>query len=361
MARYHDEEYYEDDRPRYTRASNAPAWTMTILMLIGLIVFGAYLAPDLLPKSGTPAADPPAAGRVGNQAPPDAVRRAPAPAPAARPAPDAPISGIAQSEAEADRLYQAAITAGEQRAAPVVAPAAQPLPLNSAGAFKRADELAGDGPRTARHVEQAAQEIAAPAPDLADTLKRLDAHGYAKTTTRQKGSTTSYSFRDYGSQLDHGEAGEIELAEGELPFWLSELDDKAARERFLALGWTLTRDGMQFRLDDPEGKHYATSTMVNHLRTLATFESGAAKRAAAAQSSAPTLADLDASLPADLTKAGYFWHSASPPTIAHNDGWRGDARTVESALEQIVGAAGIRDARHWARKMRAEIAKASGQ
>jgi len=52
-------------------------------------------------------------------------------------------------------------------------------------------------------------------------------------------------------------------------------------------------------------------------------------RAAAA---APTLAELDSSLPKDLEKAGYFWQSAAPPVIAHNDGWRGDARTVESAL-----------------------------
>lgn len=45
------------------------------------------------------------------------------------------------------------------------------------------------------------------------------------------------------------------------------------------------------------------------------------------------LSDLDALLPADLFNAGYFWHSATPPTIAHNVGnWRGDAPTVEGAL-----------------------------
>jgi len=34
----------------------------------------------------------------------------------------------------------------------------------------------------------------------------------------------------------------------------------------------------------------------------------------------------------DLQKAGYYWESATPPTIAHNDGWRGDAPTSDGAL-----------------------------
>ncbi len=327
-------------------------------------------------------------------------------------------------------------------------------------AFERADRIAGDGPRTAQHVRQAAQEIAAPfwqsidahhptahlwtrerpdllrsgcgmtiqnrlpsgstegghcsscvraqwlqsqatpaaqpAPalhppsplvsnlvDISDILKRLDAHGYAKSGTRQKGMTTFYSFRDYSGRSDET-GGEIELAEGELSIWLAELDSRAAyaqrrqeayldaRDRFAALGWTFTRDGNQFRLDDPQGKLYATTNQLDsHLSTLATFEGGAAKRAAtAAASAAPTrlacptcgenimngiwgdlkecgecyharqraavaattLAHLDAALPKDLEKAGYFWQSAQPPTIAHNDGWRGDARTLESAI-----------------------------
>lgn len=43
----------------------------------------------------------------------------------------------------------------------------------------------------------------------------------------------------------------------------------------------------------------------------------------------------------------------------HADAWTQIGR-IDYALEQIVGAPGIRDARHWAREMRAEIKKASG-
>lgn len=50
-------------------------------------------------------------------------------------------------------------------------------------------------------------------------------------------------------------------------------------------------------------------------------------------STPPDLAALDASLPTDLVLAGYYWQSATPPTVAHNDGWRGDAPTVGGALE----------------------------
>ena len=45
-----------------------------------------------------------------------------------------------------------------------------------------------------------------------------------------------------------------------------------------------------------------------------------------------TLAQLGSILPRTLEKVGYFWKAASPPTIAHNDGWTGDAPTVEGAL-----------------------------
>jgi hypothetical protein len=46
-----------------------------------------------------------------------------------------------------------------------------------------------------------------------------------------------------------------------------------------------------------------------------------------------TLARLDEQLPPALFKAGYFWKAAAPPTIAHYDGWHGDAPTVEQALQ----------------------------
>lgn len=51
-----------------------------------------------------------------------------------------------------------------------------------------------------------------------------------------------------------------------------------------------------------------------------------------AKTIALALADLDATLPQSLSDAGYFWRSAAPPTIEHNDGWRGDAPTVEQTL-----------------------------
>lgn len=44
------------------------------------------------------------------------------------------------------------------------------------------------------------------------------------------------------------------------------------------------------------------------------------------------LARLDQELPKDLSDAGYYWASASPLTIANNDGWKADAQTVEQAL-----------------------------
>lgn len=121
MARYRN-----DYRPRYTRASNAPAWTMAMIMLIGVVAFLAYLAPDLLPT----AAPAPPSGAIGNQAPPSAVRRAP-PAPAA-PAGAmyaTPIPGMAQNQATADAQYTQAVQQAEQQAQATPLP----LPLNSAG------------------------------------------------------------------------------------------------------------------------------------------------------------------------------------------------------------------------------------
>ena len=215
--------------------------------------------------------------------------------------------------------------------------------------------------------------------------------------------------------------------------------DDAAR-RYARLGWKLEKHGSWWKLTDPDGKHYATSDPTNQLRTLATFEAGAAKRAASeskilelplelvdrakrvglnvwadqmgrgymtgqdkgatnytnhatlddviafvasreARDTAPPLirpmtctrcgkdstqitvypagvpeypgravtlcsrcipellhdraelARLDQELPKALSDAGYYWHAASPPTIAHNDGWKGGAATVEQALD----------------------------
>jgi len=191
-------------------------------------------------------------------------------------------------------------------------------------------------------IERRAKAAQPNLPDLSDILKRLDAHGYARSSTRQKGITTFYSFRDYSGRSDET-GGEVELAEGELPIWLSELDSHAAyaqakQERYLdaqaraeRLGYDLKRDGARFVLT-PSGQKVPAlvGTLDQLIKTIEGYEKNAAK---AAQSPAPTLADLDASLPKHLEKAGYFWHSATPLVIAHNDGWRGDAPTVELALE----------------------------
>lgn len=62
---------------------------------------------------------------------------------------------------------------------------------------------------------------------------------------------------------------------------------------------------------------------------------GAQQAKARAAAHAPTLADLDSALDAHLEAAGYFWKSASPPTIANNDGWKADAPTVDQALQSV--------------------------
>jgi hypothetical protein len=229
---------------------------------------------------------------------------------------------------------------------------AKAAPADRPRVIERATELAGDGPRTAKHVQQAAAEIATPdlppefaiiqrrfathgykltrhgawfklsgpdgqlvgthatleehystldrleqirppePPALADVLKRLGAHGYDQTgAARQKGMTTFYTFRDRASDLDEDSVGVIEMAEGQLPFWLAELDDNArraeernakyldARERYAALGWRLERaSNAQFGLYKPTGEHYATAPVDAQLKTLATFEAAAAKK-----------------------------------------------------------------------------------
>lgn len=131
---------------------------------------------------------------------------------------------------------------------------------------------------------------ATPTPDLADILLRLDAHGYAKTSTREKGITTFYSFRDYSGRSDET-GGEVELAEGELPIWLTELDSHAAyaqakQERYLdaqarytTVGWRFERDGAGFVAIDPKGSRYGAPSLDLHIRRLEGLESIAAKQA----------------------------------------------------------------------------------
>jgi hypothetical protein len=163
--------------------------------------------------------------------------------------------------------------------------------------------LSGDTPPTQRQIRDEKREAANPAapptldpqppaaPDLADILLRLDAHGYTKTTTRQKGIATLYSFRDYSGRSDDT-GGEIELAEGELPIWLAELDSHAAyaqakqesyfaaQERATALGYHLKRDGTQFELT-PAGQRVPAlrGTLDQLIKTIEGYERNAAKKA----------------------------------------------------------------------------------
>jgi hypothetical protein len=164
--------------------------------------------------------------------------------------------------------------------------------------------LSSETPPTVKQVREEKRQVAnpapsptleeAPAPDLDDILLRLDAHGFAKSGTRQKGITTFYSFRDFGSQLGEDQAGEIELAEGELPYWLQELDYKVARaqernaqyqdarDRAERLGYDLKRDGVRFILT-PSGQKVPAlvGTLEAQIKTIAGYEKNAAKKAAA--------------------------------------------------------------------------------
>src|SRR3954462_9711579 len=96
---YRDEDDY--DYPRRA-PSNAPAWAMAITMIGAAVAFGLWLYPDIAHTPGLPEQ---VKGAQGGQAPPAAVRRVSAPDPVQV----APIPGIAQSEAEADKMYQDAI------------------------------------------------------------------------------------------------------------------------------------------------------------------------------------------------------------------------------------------------------------
>ena len=135
-----------------------------------------------------------------------------------------------------------------------------------------------------RPAEQPAPQLSAPAtPPFDELLGRLDALGYTRVgAPRVKGMTTYHSF------LEQGTGEELELAEGELPYWLQQLDEREAargarraeyedaQARFARLGWRLTRLCSEDKQSDPQGKLYArTADLAPQLKTLATFEAGA--------------------------------------------------------------------------------------
>ncbi len=109
-------------------------------------------------------------------------------------------------------------TEREARAVAKAVPADRPRVLD------RADQLAGGNGRTAKHIEQATEEIGIPPADF-----------------------------------------------------------DGAQRRFAALGWKVEKHGVWWKLSKPDGTHYATAAPAQQLQTLATFEAGAAKRAAVAK------------------------------------------------------------------------------
>lgn len=111
----------EYNRIRRPNRGNGPAWVMAAIMLCAALAFGAYILVDMFPKGDTAAiADPAPSGAIGRQAPPAAVRRAPAATVGQSSAPDV--------QTAIDQYNQA-----QEQQAVNAAPALAALPLNSQG------------------------------------------------------------------------------------------------------------------------------------------------------------------------------------------------------------------------------------
>lgn len=146
-------------------------------------------------------------------------------------------------------------------------------PAEQHQALDRATEIAGNGKRTAAHVQQAVDEIKPPAePAPTDGPDLLSDKEYVCTHCGQP----SNDITVYGRGL------------------VPEYPDRAV--------------------------------------TLCKRCVPAILAARQAPPTPPDLAELDRTLPGDLNRAGFFWKSADPPTIANNDGRLWQARTTEDAL-----------------------------
>jgi hypothetical protein len=172
-----------------------------------------------------------------------------------------------------------------------------------------------DGPATAKNVRQAVSEISeTDLPPEYDIIKRrLSAHGIALLSNMQ-GHHRAYVTRKEGMT-------------GVVTFTWADVLSKLER-----LEATPDPDpaGAAFRMTCPTCGETILNGIWGDLK-----ECGSCYHARQQQPTAPaapTLADLDATLPADLHKLGYFWRSATPPTIESKDGWRGDAPTVDGAI-----------------------------
>lgn len=174
--------------------------------------------------------------------------------------------------------------------------AVKELPPAQAREALEAASTATNGKPTAKAVQQAAAEIAAPdlPIDFSIVQRRLAAHGVA-LTSRMQGQHLAFTTCKEGMI-------------GITSFDWSNVTDRLERME-------------QAPAPDPA-----------HVERLeAQIESDRIPEAGMVSLSA-----LDASLPKALSDLGYFWQSATPPTIAHNDGWRADAPTVDQALALVA-------------------------
>lgn len=201
---------------------------------------------------------------------------------------------------------------GQARAAAKAAPADRPAVLN------RAVEIAGDQPLTAKHITQAAQEISeTDLPPEYDIIKRrLAAHGIALLSNMQ-GHHRAYVTRKEGM------TGVVTFNWADVLSKLERLEAKPDPDPA----------GEAFRMTCPTCGEAILNGIWGDLKECGScYHARQQQRAAPA---APTLIELDTNrMPDDLHRAGYYWHSATPPTIALNgSNWRGDAPTIEGAIE----------------------------
>jgi len=155
-------------------------------------------------------------------------------------------------------------------------------PDQQRAAIDRADELAGDKPRTAKHLAQAAAEIA-PAP----FWQSMSAHHPT-------------------AHLTPAPAPEQPLI-------------RPATCIRCGSGRTETRSLTSYQVGLIEAYPGRAVTLCSRCIPELLHERAELSR-------------LDQELPKALSDAGYYWHAATPPTIAHNDGWKAAAETVEAAL-----------------------------
>lgn len=217
---------------------------------------------------------------------------------------------------------------------------------------ERAAELAGDSALTTRHIEAAVREIELPI-DFSIVQRRLATHGFALLSnmqghhrafvTRKDGMTgiVTFDWTNVLSKLDRLEQqAEYDAAHpGQVAARAAPAQQASptppAPDRTIPAdlnGWHWM-SGRTFRLTN--GDH-TTTAYADPAHAIAD-----ARNSLPAPVGDPlppallalAMRDLDATLPADLRKAGYYWHSATPPTIAHNSGWKGDAPTIELALD----------------------------